>query len=98
MVKEARCLDNVSGGFLERREKRKMFETIKKLFTPVESIDAQQARAYMNEHAEGSFTLLDVRQPAEYKTAHIPGATLVPLPKLSDSYDQLDPEKPVIVY
>lgn len=75
-----------------------MFEKLKKLFTPVQGIDADKARAYMKEHEEGSYTLLDVRQPAEYQRAHIPAAKLIPLPRLADEYDQLDPSKPVIVY
>jgi len=75
-----------------------MFEKMKKLFTPAESIDAEQARAFMQDHKEGTYTLLDVRQPTEYENEHIPGATLIPLPKLTDSYDELDKKKPVIVY
>lgn len=75
-----------------------MFDSLKKLFTPVESIDADQARAFMKGHSEGSYTLLDVRQPGEYEGEHIPGAQLVPLPQLTDSYDEPDPDKPVVVY
>ncbi len=75
-----------------------MFEKLKKMIVPAESIDAEEARKYINEHKEGTFTLLDVRQPGEYEDSHIPGAKLIPLPQLSDSYDQLDPEKPVVVY
>jgi len=75
-----------------------MFEKVKRLLTPAESIDAEQARAFLKDHKEGTFTLLDVRQPAEYENEHIPGATLIPLPKLTDSYDQLDKTKPVVVY
>lgn len=75
-----------------------MFEKMKRLFTPAKSIDAEEARAFLRDHKEGSFTLLDVRQPGEYEKEHIPGATLIPLPKLSDSYDELDKKKPVVVY
>lgn len=75
-----------------------MFEKLKKLFTPVEGIDADAARAYIKEHKEGTYTLLDVRQPAEYERVHIPGAELIPLPQLSDEFGKLDPKKPVIVY
>jgi len=75
-----------------------MFDTLKKLFTPVEGIDADTARKYMAEHKEGSYTLLDVRQPGEYERAHIPGAELIPLPQLTDQLDKLDRKKPVIVY
>ncbi len=75
-----------------------MFEKVKRLFTPAKSMDAEEARGFMKDHKEGTFTLLDVRQPGEYEQEHIPGAKLVPLPKLTDSYDELDKNKPVIVY
>lgn len=75
-----------------------MFEKVKRLFTPAASMDAEQARAFMNERKEGTYTLLDVRQPGEYEKEHIPGATLVPLAGLPQSYDKLDRDKPVIVY
>ncbi len=59
---------------------------------------ADQARAFMKEHREGSYTLLDVRQEREYAKERIPGAKLIPLPQLSDRWEELDPQKPVIVY
>ncbi len=75
-----------------------MFEKLKQFIEPVESIDADAAQSYIEQQPEGSFTLLDVRQPKEYDSGHIPGATLIPLPNLTDSLDRLDPEKPVVVY
>jgi len=71
---------------------------LKKLFTPVASLDAGEAKAFMAGHREGEYTLLDVRQPGEYEDAHLPGARLLPLPQLSDTYTELDPEKPTIAY
>jgi rhodanese-related sulfurtransferase/rubrerythrin len=71
---------------------------LKKLFTPVGSLDADEAKAYMAGHGEGDYTLLDVRQPGEYEDSHLPGAQLLPLPGLSDTYQALDPEKPTLVY
>jgi rhodanese-related sulfurtransferase len=70
----------------------------KQLFTPVQSIEPDQAREFMTHHPEGSYTLLDVRQPGEYEQEHLPGAKLVPLPNLADSLKELDPQKPIIVY
>ncbi|MCX5873097.1 MAG: rhodanese-like domain-containing protein [Deltaproteobacteria bacterium] len=75
-----------------------MFETLKNIFTPVESITADEARAFIAEHPEGSYTLLDVRQPGEYEQGHIPGATLIPVAQLADRYKDFDPGKPTIVY
>ncbi len=53
---------------------------------------------YMKSHEEGSYTLLDVRQPSEYEEAHLPGARLVPLPRLMDALGELDRRRPTIVY
>ena len=70
----------------------------KQFLMPVRSMDAKEAKSYMDEHREGTFTLLDVRQPSEYNKARIPGAKLIPLPELADRLGQLDPSKPVITY
>lgn len=71
---------------------------LKKLFSPVRSIDPKDARSFMARHEEGRFTFLDVRQPSEYEEGHIPGAKLIPLPQLHDSMSELDPELPVMAY
>jgi rhodanese-related sulfurtransferase len=70
----------------------------KQLFTPVRSIEPDEAREFMDRHPEGSYTLLDVRQSGEYEESHLPGARLVPMAALPDSLKELDPEKPVLVY
>jgi rhodanese-related sulfurtransferase len=70
----------------------------KQLVTPVNSMDTEEARSYIADHAEGTYTLLDVRQKGEYERSRIPGATLIPLPELIDRLDELDPKKPVITY
>ncbi|MBW1782385.1 MAG: hypothetical protein JRL30_16795 [Deltaproteobacteria bacterium] len=70
----------------------------KQFLTPVANMDAEAARAFVSEHKEGTYTLLDVRQAGEYEKGRIPGAKLVPLPELSDRIGELDPDKPVIAY
>jgi rubrerythrin len=42
--------------------------------------------------------LLDVRQPGEYESEHLPGAKLIPLPELNQRLAELDAAKPTIVY
>ena len=71
---------------------------LKNLFTPVNNMSTRQLQSFMDSNKEGSFTLLDVRQPQEYEAARIPGSKLVPLPSLDDRMDELDPEKPIIAY
>lgn len=67
-------------------------------FTPAESLDYSQAQQYITDHPGEQITILDVRQPSEYKESHIPGAVLLPLPQLGDRLGELDPEKPTLVY
>lgn len=70
----------------------------KQFFTPVQSMNADGVRAYLADRGLQDVTILDVRQPGEYATGHIPGAKLVPLPVLTDFLDEIDPLKPVLVY
>jgi rhodanese-related sulfurtransferase/rubrerythrin len=75
-----------------------MMIEFKKLFSFVEGIDSEQAKKFLTEHPEGSYTLLDVRQPSEYEEEHLPGAKLIPLGQLGDNLEKLDKDKPVIAY
>jgi sulfur-carrier protein adenylyltransferase/sulfurtransferase len=70
----------------------------KQLFRPVKAIEPEEAQALMAGWPEGSYTLLDVRQPGEFEKEHLPGARLLPLPNLADGLGKLDPLKPIIVY
>ena len=70
----------------------------KQFLTPVKSFDAVQAREYMADKSAEDVTILDVRQSSEYKTGHIPGAKLIPLPDLAARMDEIDKNKPVVVY
>ena len=70
----------------------------KQFFTPVKAFDAQEAKAFMDQSKGDGFTLLDVRQPKEYETEHIPGAKLIPLGELDQRLGEVDSQKPTIVY
>lgn len=70
----------------------------KQFLTPVASLDAAGLRDFMARHPQGRYTLLDVRQPSEYREAHLPGATLVPLAELTDRLGEMDRQRPVVVY
>lgn len=69
-----------------------------KLFSPAENLDAGEAKKFMAEHPEGSYILLDVRQPAEYEEEHLAGARLIPLGQLGDAVTELPKDKPIITY
>lgn len=67
-------------------------------FIPAKSLNFKETESYISQHPGKDITILDVRQPSEYKESHIPGATLIPLPELLDRIDEIDPEKPTLVY
>ena len=72
--------------------------SIKDYFKPVPAWDAEAVRKFMDEHDPEEYNLIDVRQPKEYESEHIPGAVLVPLGELESKLDEFDPEKPTIAY
>jgi rhodanese-related sulfurtransferase len=45
-------------------------------------------------HGQG-VTIIDVRNPDEYRTAHVPGAILIPLPEVAARLDEVPKGEPV---
>jgi rhodanese-related sulfurtransferase/rubrerythrin len=70
----------------------------KQFFTPVQSMDPEEAKAFMAGRGQDEFTLLDVRQPKEYEEEHLPGAKLIPIGELDRRLDEVEPGKPVLTY
>ena len=70
----------------------------KQLFTLTPSMNVEEAKNFISNHNEGTYNLLDVRQPGEYEQNHIPGGVLIPLPELQDRAGELNLQKPTIVY
>ncbi len=69
------------------------------VFSPVKVINEQQTKEFMDSNATGSYQLVDVRTPEEYREHHLPGSKLVPLNSLMQGGEaELDPELPTIVY
>ena len=64
----------------------------------IESISVEKAKEWVAGKKEAEFVLLDVRQPEEYRTGHLPGAVFIPLPDLIDKVGELDPAKAVLAY
>jgi rhodanese-related sulfurtransferase len=46
--------------------------------------------------AEGA-VVVDVREPMEFAQAHVPGATLIPMGRLTERLDELDRAAPVLL-
>jgi rhodanese-related sulfurtransferase/rubrerythrin len=59
-------------------------------------LDTKQLRTYLNDHKEHDFVLIDVRQPDEYKSAHIPGARPIPFPLVEEELPDLPKGKSLI--
>ncbi|MEG6506778.1 rhodanese-like domain-containing protein [Nitratidesulfovibrio sp. 1201_IL3209] len=65
---------------------------------PIEPVSPQALRDYMAARPEGSYVLVDVRQPEEYRQEHIPGARLVPVGELASLLSTLDPAQDHVFY
>lgn len=59
--------------------------------TPETTIDE------LDRHLASGGRVLDVRNPDEYAEAHIPGATLIPLPELGERLADVPTDRPVHV-
>ncbi|MCB2227544.1 MAG: hypothetical protein KQH53_12780 [Desulfarculaceae bacterium] len=68
------------------------------LLRPAPGMSPEELETFRREHPAGSWTLLDVRQPKEYREKHLPGAELIPLPELKERLDEVDRDKPVVAY
>jgi thioredoxin len=60
---------------------------------PLEISAEDFARVY----EEGEVTLVDVREPAEYRAGHLSGAQLVPMRSVAEKADELPKDEPVYV-
>jgi len=67
-------------------------------FKSIPSMTTDEVRSFLKDKHPDEYNLVDVRQPGEYENDHIPGANLIPMAELKDRLDEIDPEKPTIVY
>ncbi len=61
----------------------------------IPAITAAKLKAMLD--AGDDIELIDVREPDEYRTYHLPGSKLIPLNSLPYRTDELDPDKTQIV-
>jgi len=61
-------------------------------------IGPQDAAKFLDAVRLGERTLLDVRQDFEYAEGHLPGARHIPLPELSERFDELEKSLPILTY
>jgi len=63
-----------------------------------ELVNSDKLKQYINYRQEKDYVIIDVRQPFEYETTHIPGAQLTPLQELLKSFADLPDDKDLIFY
>ena len=63
-----------------------------------QDISVERVRAYLGQHEEQDYALVDVRQPDEYTKGHIPGAILIPLGEIPERIGELPTDKDIILY
>ena len=60
----------------------------------IETLSVEQAKERLIDKRGLEIILLDVRQPEEYKSGHLPGAVFIPLPDLINEVGELHHTKP----
>lgn len=63
-----------------------------------EDITTEQLKQFIQSKKEKDYVLVDVRQPAEYTSGHIPGAKFIPLNELVSDFSGLPPDRDLIFY
>jgi len=64
----------------------------------ITSLTAGEVKAVLDRDKAGQYLLVDVRQPEEYESGHIPGAIHIPLGELEARQAELDRNKKIITY
>jgi sulfur-carrier protein adenylyltransferase/sulfurtransferase len=70
----------------------------KMTFSSPVSLNAEDLKEFRETHNEKHYRLIDVRQPAEYRHGHIPGALLMPLLELESSLFDLPTDQDLVFY
>lgn len=63
---------------------------------PTDGVREIDVETFATFHASG-VSVIDVREPDEYRTAHVPGARLVPLATVPDHMDEVPTDETVYV-
>lgn len=71
---------------------------IRDYFKPVPTKTVAEVREFLKINKRSDYNLIDVRQPEEYKKGNIAGANLIPVKDLTYHLDDIDKDKPTIVY
>lgn len=67
-------------------------------FRKVQVMSTDEVNKLLKESSPEEFNLVDVRQPREYESGHIPGAKLIPLGELPGRLSEIDRAKPTVLY
>jgi len=62
------------------------------------TITPDDLRRLMKEHGEAKLDLIDMREPGEYRAGHLPGARLLPLSTLEESFHRIRSDKHTVLY
>ncbi len=64
----------------------------------IKTLAPSEVKTVLDRDKKGEYLLLDVRQPEEYESGHIPGAMLMPLGELEARWEELERGKKIITY
>ena len=71
---------------------------MQRLFSGPERLTLESSQTLLDKVRKGDAVLIDVRQEAEYRTAHLPEARSLPLPELEARLRELPRSKEIVAY
>ena len=62
----------------------------------MQQLTAPQLAEWLQDESRAKPVLLDVREPWEFQTCHIPGAVAMPMQTVPARQEELDPDAPIV--
>ena len=66
--------------------------------TEITDVFPEEWDGFIGSRRENEYEIVDVRQPEEYASGHIPGATLIPLGELEQRLDAFQLDRDIVLY
>lgn len=80
------------------RRLEEVYNLVQDYLSVKDNLEAVPLEELMTRARDGLVTVLDVRPPAEFNAAHLPGAINIPLAELESRLDELDDRKEIVAY
>lgn len=76
---------------------RSLADFVREALQTVEEVSPEEVRRLLSLPDRGGYEIIDVREPDEYASGHVPGAVLIPLSEVPDRVAEVPDDEVVYV-